>query len=200
MGLTIKAQNRQPGFSFKRGIRMKPEIHIFKDIEELSHAAAMLFSEQAAQSITARDRFLVALNGGTTPARLFQLLATDFREEIRWSKVHVFWGDERCVSPEDAGSNYGQAWDVFLSRVPIPALNIHRIKGERGPARASKEYFLTLQEFASPPLEWPRFDLAYLGMGDDGHIASLFPVASRCVEPIFQSPRNTRIVLRIVLR
>jgi 6-phosphogluconolactonase len=154
---------------------MKPEVHIFKDVEELSRTAAMLFSERAAQSITKRDRFLVVLHGGTTPIRMFQLLATDFREEVSWSKVHVFWGDERCVSPEDAGSNYGQAWDILLSRVPIPALNIHRIKGERGPAEASREYSLVLKGFASPLLEWPRFDLVYLGMGEDGHTASLFP-------------------------
>ena len=154
---------------------MKPEVRIFKDLEALSRAAADLFIEQAAQSIAQRDRFLVALNGGGTPTRLFQLLATDFRDKVDWSKVHVFWGDERCVSPDDPGSSYGQARDALLSRVAIPDGNIHRIKGELGPPEASKDYSLILKQFASSPLEWPRFDLVYLGMGEDGHTASLFP-------------------------
>lgn len=164
---------------------MKPEIHIFDDLEELSRAAADLFIVQAEHSIAARDRFLVALNGGGTPTRLFQLLATDDREKVNWSKVHIFWGDERCVPPDDAGSSYGQARDILLSHVLIPDSNIHRIKGELGPAEASRDYSLTLREFASPPFEWPRFDLVFLGMGEDGHTASLFPGSSVDVsEPI----------------
>lgn len=154
---------------------MKPEIRIFKNLEELSQAAATLFVEQAGESIAERERFLAALNGGTTPTRLFQLLATDFRDNVDWRKVHIFWGDERCVPPDDAGSSYGQARDALLSHIPIPDANVHRVKGERGPVEASKDYSLVLKEFASPPLEWPRFDLVYLGMGEDGHTASLFP-------------------------
>ena len=126
-------------------------------------------------SIALRTRFLAALNGGNTPNRLFQLLAMAYREKVEWNKVHIFWGDERCVPVEDPGSSYGQARDLLLKHVSIPALNIHRIKGELGPAEAAKEYAFTLKEFASPPLEWPRFDLVYLGMGEDGHTASLFP-------------------------
>jgi len=154
---------------------MKPEISIFKDLEKLSRAAANIFVEQASQSIAERNRFLVSLNGGSTPTRLFQLLATDYREKVDWNKVHVFWGDERCVPPDDSGSSYGQARDILLSHVLIPNSNIHRIQGEFGPAEASKDYSLTLKGFATPPLEWPRFDLVYLGMGEDGHTASLFP-------------------------
>jgi 6-phosphogluconolactonase len=154
---------------------MKPELRVFKDLEELSDAAAKKFVKQAEQSIAERDRFLVALNGGGTPTRLFQLLATDYRGKVEWNKVHIFWGDERCVPPDDPGSSYGQARDILLSHVPIPEASIHRIKGELGPAEASKDYALTLKGFASPPLDWPRFDLAYLGMGEDGHTASLFP-------------------------
>jgi len=154
---------------------MKPEIHIFKDVEELSRAAAVLLREQAAQAIAERNQFLVALNGGNTPLRLFQLLAEDFRDEVDWSRVYVFWGDERCVPPEAAGSSYGQARDVLLSHVPIPDENIHRIRGELGPAEAAKDYARTLKAFASPPLAWPYFDLVYLGLGEDGHTASLFP-------------------------
>jgi 6-phosphogluconolactonase len=154
---------------------MKPDVRVFKDGEELSRAAAQLFIERSAQAMEERDRFLVALNGGSTPIRLFQLLAADFRDRVDWSMVHVFWGDERCVPPDDPGSSYGQARELLLSHVPVHEENIHRIHGELGPAEASKAYALTLREFASPPLEWPRFDLVYLGMGEDGHTASLFP-------------------------
>jgi 6-phosphogluconolactonase len=154
---------------------MKPEIRIFNDLENLSHAAANLFIEQAAKSMSERDRFLVALNGGNTPVRLFQLLGTDLHDQVDWTRVHIFWGDERCVPPDDPGSSYGQAREPLWNRVPIPEVNIHRIKGELGPAEASEEYSLILKKFSSPPLEWPRFDLVYLGMGEDGHTASLFP-------------------------
>ncbi len=155
--------------------RMKPEIRIFKNLEELSRSAAGLFVEEAAKSIAARERFLVALSGGSTPTRLFQLLAADFRQRVDWSRVHVFWGDERCVPPEDPGSSYGQAREALLSRVPVPDTNIQRIKGELGPVESAKDYLLVLKEFAPPPLAWPHFDLVFLGMGEDGHTASLFP-------------------------
>ena len=154
---------------------MNAKIRIFKSIEELSHDAANLFVKQAATAITDRGCFLVALNGGGTPNRLFQLFATDYREKVNWSKVHVFWGDERCVPPQADGSSYGQAKEAFLGQVSIPDENIHRIKGELDPADASKDYALVLKDFASPPLDFPRFDLVYLGMGEDGHNASLFP-------------------------
>jgi 6-phosphogluconolactonase len=154
---------------------MKPRIRIFKDGEGLSRAAAEFFVEHAAQSIAERDQFLVALNGGNTPNRLFQLLATDFRENVDWRKVHVFWGDERCVPPDDPGSSYGQARRALLSHVPIPDANIYRIKGELDPVEASKDYSLLLQEFIPAPRKWPRLDLVFLGMGEDGHTASLFP-------------------------
>ncbi|PWB70094.1 MAG: 6-phosphogluconolactonase [Anaerolineales bacterium] len=155
--------------------RMKPKLRIFNNLEDLSHHAARIFVEQAAQSIGARGRFLVALNGGSTPNRLFQLLASDHREKIDWSKTHVFWGDERCVPPDDPGSSYGQAYTAFLSQVPILDSNIHRVKAELTPAEASIDYVNTLRGFTSPPLDVPRFDLVYLGMGEDGHTASLFP-------------------------
>lgn len=154
---------------------MKPEIRIFNDLEALSRAAAGLFVELAAEAIADRGQFLVALNGGGTPTRLFELLATEYAGNINWKNVQVFWGDERCVPPEDSGSSYGQAREILLSKVPIPDANIHRIKGELGPVEASKDYAHTLREFASPSHVWPRFDLVYLGMGEDGHTASLFP-------------------------
>jgi 6-phosphogluconolactonase len=154
---------------------MKPELRIFHDFESLSHNAAKLFVKQVMQSIMEKDRFLVALNGGNTPTRLFQLLATDYRDKVDWNKVHVFWGDERCVPPNDPGSSYGQARELLLNHVSIPDSNIHRIKGELGPVEASKDYAIILGEFASYLPDVPDFDLVYLGIGEDGHTASLFP-------------------------
>jgi 6-phosphogluconolactonase len=157
---------------------MTSDISIFKNIESLSREAANLFIEQAARSITERNRFLVALNGGSTPTRLFQLLASIYKDKVDWSKVHIFWGDERCVPYDDPGSSYGQARDAFLSHVSIPDINIHCVNTDLAPAEAANVYALTLKQFASPPLDFPRFDLIYLGLGEDGHTASLFPGSS----------------------
>ncbi len=156
---------------------MKSELHLFRDLEQLSRAAALLLIEQAGRALHRRGRFLLVLSGGDTPTRLFQLLAGDYRTQLDWRRTHIFWSDERCVSPEDPASNYGLARRLLLSHVDIPDENVHRIQTDLGPAPASKEYALTLKRFASPPLDWPRFDLVLLGLGADGHTASLFPAA-----------------------
>ncbi|MCC6299100.1 MAG: 6-phosphogluconolactonase [Anaerolineales bacterium] len=170
---------------------MKPELRIFHDFEKLSRHAANLFIEASDKSIRERNRFLVALNGGGTPSRLFQLLATDYREQIAWDKVYIFWGDERCVPPTDAGSNYRQAYETWLSKVPIPENNIHRVLGELDPTSASKKYAETLKTFADGDFEFPRFDLVYLGMGEDGHTASLFPNSPvQATEPVLAVTAN----------
>jgi 6-phosphogluconolactonase len=154
---------------------MNPDIRIFKDLEKLSRHAAELFVWQSEQAIAEHGRFLVALNGGNTPARLFQLLATDFRDEVDWSRIHVFWGDERCVPPDDPGSSYGQAREALFRHVPILMENVHNVDTSLSPLEAATAYAHILSEFATPPLPFPRFDLVYLGMGEDGHTASLFP-------------------------
>ena len=155
---------------------MNAEIRIFKDDESLSQAAAEIFVTLAAKAVETRGRFLTALSGGGTPAGLYRLLAADpYRGQVDWPKTYVFWGDERCVPPDEEGSNYHQAMDILLSHVPIPDENILRIKGELEPAQASDDYAQALKRFAAPGLDWPRFDLVPLGMGADGHTASLFP-------------------------
>src|SRR5512145_2504038 len=126
--LLVKRNQSKP--TNRKTMRMKPDLRLFKDMELLSQHAAEIFAEQAARSITARQRFLVALNGGGTPTRLFQLLATEYRNKVDWSKVHIFWGDERCVPPNDPGSCYGQAKELLLDHIVIPERHIHRIKGE----------------------------------------------------------------------
>lgn len=154
---------------------MNPDIRIFKNLDDLSRAAAQILVDEASQSMESRGRFLVALNGGGTPVRLFQLLAGEFSDQVDWLKMHVFWGDERAVPPDDPGSSYRQASELLLSHVPLPESNIHRVRGELGPEHAAQDYVLTLQQYASRPLRWPAFDLVFLGMGEDGHTASLFP-------------------------
>ena len=153
---------------------MKPEVRIFQDSESMSREAATLFIEQSAQSIRKLDRFLVSLSGGSTPEHLFELLATDYVGRVDLVNIHLFWDDERCVPVEDAESSYGQAYRIWLSKVAIPQTNIHRINGELKPAEAAKEYATVLGQFAAPLLPWPRFDLVFLGLGEDGHTASLF--------------------------
>ena len=150
-------------------------LRVFAELESLSRSAAQKIVEASVEAVSARGSFLLVLNGGGTPTRLFQLLGAEYRDQITWSKTHIFWGDERCVPPEDHESNYGQSWNILLSRVDLPASNIHRIKGELEPSEAANDYALILKQFASTPLDWPRFDLVLLGMGDDGHTASLFP-------------------------
>lgn len=145
-------------------------VKIFSDVSELSQAAARSFFELANQSIAQRGRFLVALSGGSTPTKLYERLAN---ETLDWSRVHFFWGDERCVPAEDTGNNYGQAKKVLFDK--ISTTNIHRIKSELEPDSAAMDYAHTLSQFADPPLGFPHFDLVLLGMGDDGHTASLFP-------------------------
>lgn len=152
-----------------------PEVLVYQDLEHLSRAAAQLFFDQAALAIQERGLFFAALNGGSTPVHLFELLARDKSMKIDWKKTQIFWGDERCVPPDDAESNYRQAHELLLEPAKIPNENVHRIKGELETEEAAKEYALVLKRFASPPLDWPRFDLVLLGMGEDGHTASLFP-------------------------
>jgi 6-phosphogluconolactonase len=155
---------------------MKPKIQVFKNLQELSIAAAELFVHSAAQAIAARGQFLTALSGGGTPRPLYELLARlPYRDQIDWSKVYVFWGDERCVSRDDPGNNYFQAKQALFDHIPLPTDNIHRIASELEPEDAAKDYARVLKDFAESPYEWPRFDLVLLGMGDDGHTASLFP-------------------------
>ncbi len=155
---------------------MKPNIKVYKSIDDLSLAAAQLFIESASQAIAARGQFLVALSGGGTPNHLYRLLAgAPQRNQIDWQKVHVFWGDERIVPMDNPGSNYFQARKVLLDHVNIPMDHVHRVQSSLEPASVAIEYAQTLKEFAAPPLDWPRFDLVLLGMGDDGHTASLFP-------------------------
>jgi 6-phosphogluconolactonase len=151
-------------------------IQIFKDGTALSLAAAEHFAETVTDAVTKRGRFLAALAGGNTPLPLFRLLAElPYRQQLPWSRMVFFWGDERCVPPDDPQSNFKQAWQAWLAHVPIPEENVHRIKGELDPTAATRDYAEQLKAFAEGALAWPRLDWVLLGLGGDGHTASLFP-------------------------
>ncbi|HEV2862942.1 MAG TPA: 6-phosphogluconolactonase [Pyrinomonadaceae bacterium] len=151
------------------------EVRVYEGPRELARAAAERFAELAAQAVKERGAFSVALAGGTTPRHVYELLAgDDFRDKIHWPDVHVFFGDERAVPPDHADSNYRMASEALLSRVPVPAENVHRMKGEGDAAANARQYEDELRAFFGDSAR-PRFDLVMLGMGDDGHTASLFP-------------------------
>ncbi len=156
---------------------MKPELQVHPNLEDLSAAVARLFVQLARQRIVQTGQFSVALSGGSTPRRLYELLGSeDFSRQIEWPKVHLFQVDERCVPPEHSASNFRMIRESLLERVEIPDRNVHRVDGELPPAEAAQKYEEDLRKFFSvQPPEFPRFDLLYLGMGADGHTASLFP-------------------------
>jgi 6-phosphogluconolactonase len=153
-----------------------PRVDVFDDAGALLDAAADAVTATAAASIQARGRMTLALAGGATPRGLYERLAGPWRDRIDWPRVHVFWGDERCVPPTHADSNYRLAWESLLQHVPVPAAQIHRIAGEIEPAAAARQYGATLAaEFDASAGTPPVFDLILLGLGADGHTASLFP-------------------------
>ena len=139
----------------------------------MTRAATEHFVAQAAQAIAAHGRFVVALAGGSTPRATYSLLASsEFAAQVDWLRVHVLWGDERCVPPNHRDSNYRLAREALLNRVPIPNANVHRIRGELPPAQAAATYESELETTLGAD---GRFDLILLGLGTDGHTASLFP-------------------------
>lgn len=157
-------------------------LEVFPSADALVYAAAEHFVGVAAQATLATGRCVVALSGGSTPKSLYALLATErYAARIDWSCLHVFWGDERCVPPDDPTSNYRMARETLLDNVPLSRENIHRIRGEDNPVSAAAAYERELRDIfetlAGPPQTAPgaRFDLIFLGMGANGHIASIFP-------------------------
>ncbi len=156
------------------------EIIICRDVDELSRKAAEQFVALARQAIAARGRFAVALSGGSTPKALYSLLATaEFSEQLDWRHIHLFFGDERCVAPDHAESNYRMVKESLLAKIAIAGENVHRMAGELAPEVAAAAYAAQLTGFFDlPENKPPRFDLIFLGLGEDGHTASLFPDSS----------------------
>lgn len=158
-------------------------IEILDDKEAITRAAAAAFTARAATAVAAQGRFTVALAGGSTPRDLYRLLADanePYRARLPWEKSHFFWGDERHVPPDHADSNYRMAREAMLDAVPVPPENVHRILAENpDAAAAAAQYEAELRTFFSPApgaaAAPPRFDLVLLGLGPEGHTASLFP-------------------------
>lgn len=159
----------------------KSQLLVFDDPISLSRAAAEYIGTLTREPIADGHPFTMAVSGGRTPERLYRLLGQPpYSLTIPWPRLHIFWGDERCVPPDHAESNFRQANELWLENVPLPAANVHRIRGELGAAAAARDYATQLHDharatLADPQQRWPRFDLVLLGLGDDGHVAALFP-------------------------
>ncbi len=179
-------------------------LKVFKDLDALSTQAACFFKDLSQRAILEKGSFTVALSGGGTPKRLYELLATDeFAKSIDWRGVHLFWADERCAPFMHAEGNFRPVFDLLISKVPLPSENIHRIMGEKGAGEGALLYEKKLREFfkEGPPC----LDLAILGMGRDGHTASIMPGSDallerqRYVSPVYMHGKGSfdRITLTL---
>ncbi len=148
---------------------------VYETPAEIAEAAARDFAARAEEAIGERGRFAVALAGGSTPKATYEALARDYADKLDWGRVRAFFGDERTVPPDHEDSNYRMAHEALLSRVPVGG--VHRMRGELPPAEAAAAYEEELREFFGPD-ESPSLDLVLLGLGEDGHTASLFPETS----------------------
>ncbi len=155
---------------------VNPIVKTFADNPAVANAFANDFVGLLQSLTKSNSKVTVALSGGSTPKLLFAVLAEQFADSVDWNKVHFFWGDERCVSPDDSQSNYGEARKLFLSKIEIPDENIHRVHGESQPATERVRYEQeVLQHVSANSDSVPSFDVMLLGMGGDGHTASIFP-------------------------
>lgn len=161
---------------------MGVEVKIVPDNATLARVAAQEFHRLAEAAVQERGRFSVALSGGNTPRAVYSLLASEHKQ-LPWDSIHIFFGDERHVPPDHPDSNFRMASESLLSKVPIPEKNIHRIHAERDAEAAATEYEQQLSSFFHlTNHDWPRFDLIFLGIGEDGHTASLFPESKALTE------------------
>jgi len=155
------------------------EYRVFEDAARLSHAAAQHFVDGAQAAVAARGRARVAISGGSTPKATFALLADaaqPYRAQMPWEKLEIYWVDERCVPPDHPDSNYRMTRETLLDKVPVPPSQVFRIEGELEPEAAAARYESVIrQQFRLEGAQGPVFDVLALGMGDDGHTASLFP-------------------------
>ncbi len=157
-------------------------VEIVANPDELSRAAADAIVRAAQAAVAARGLFTIALSGGDTARAVYERLAApDRSREVDWSRAEVYWGDERCVPPDDPRSNYGMAREALLSHVSVREEQVHRMRGEDEPTTGAAAYERLLRErfgLAHGPPTAPLFDIDHLGMGEDGHTASLFPGAA----------------------
>jgi 6-phosphogluconolactonase len=150
-------------------------VKIFPSPHELAEKLAKEMVHMIKESANKKETFTIALSGGSTPELLFSLLSENYAKSVPWQYVHIFWGDERCVPPDNAESNFGMTMRKLLSKIEIPFLNIHRIKGEDDPEKEASRYSEEISLFTRKRDGLPLFDLILLGLGEDGHTASIFP-------------------------
>ena len=150
---------------------MPTQIHLSAD----PNGVARDFTRYLLEQLQGEKYFTIALSGGSTPKLLFRLWATEYRDVIDWSSIHFFWGDERCVQPDDEESNYGMTKALLFDNINLPAENIHRVHGEEEPGEEARRYAAEIADNTEQFNGFPSFDLVILGMGDDGHTASIFP-------------------------
>ena len=153
---------------------MSHSVRVFPDPEALAQSIATILIKDL-DRIEADQFYTVALSGGTTPEYIYRYLSDNYAQRISWDKLLVFWGDERCVPPEESDSNYRMAYESLLQNVPIPDANIFRIRGEIDPVAEAKQYSDLVSSVVPFYNGIPQFDLMLLGLGDDGHTASIFP-------------------------
>ena len=150
-------------------------LKIFPTPQELAEAFALELIHEIKETSQKDLSFTLALSGGSTPKLLFSVLAEKYSKSVEWTHVHLFWADERCVPPEDPESNYGMTYKILLKEIEIPQSNIHRIRGEKGPVKEALRYSEEIRRYTRSLNGLPVFDHIILGMGDDGHTASIFP-------------------------
>jgi 6-phosphogluconolactonase len=158
---------------------MRREVKIFRTANELAEASAMDFINLIKEAHVGGKQLTVALSGGNTPKLFFSILAEKYSESVDWGYVHFFWGDERCVPPVDPESNYGTFRDIFLKKITFPGGNIHRIRGEDNPVEEALRYSDEIRTFTDSKNLFPAFEVMILGLGEDGHTASIFPGSLR---------------------
>lgn len=158
-----------------RSIDAARAVVVLETLAAVSDAAAREIVDAAAAAVGQRGRFAIALAGGGTPRALYERLAREYREAVAWDRADVCFGDERCIPPHNPASNFRMAWSTLLAHVPIVEERVHRIPGELGPHAAARDYDSRLRGLFVQDASTPTFDVAIMGVGTDGHTASLFP-------------------------
>jgi len=181
-------------------------LKVFSKIEEMAEAFFLLFEQELSCAQSENRTCNIALSGGNTPLLIFEFLARKQRTWINLHFLHIYWSDERCVAPDSKDSNYGNIWKSIIRYIDIPEENIHRIRGEDDPLLESKRYSDTLRNHIPIENGFPRFDLMLLGIGEDGHTASIFPNAmemlnsdNSCYVAIHPQTKQNRITLSLRL-
>ena len=181
---------------------VKQSIRIFPTPQALAESLALDLVSQIKEADTGVNHFTIALSGGSTPRLLFMVLGDLHASSVPWDKVHFFWVDERCVPPEDHESNFGMTKKALLNKIDIPVSNVHRIKGEDDPAKEAERYSEEIMSFTVKRNVLPFFNIMLLGLGEDGHTASIFPGNERlflsdeiCTSAVHPSTSQKRITI-----